>query len=398
MDTSSVGDLQVDEIVSLAPFSQQLTSVLVDTHNSSQPKLYNEDDSLWSLVKIILGDEETIYLEADGDLTLVVGGGECDDNDADSDYEEDRTIPTRFVVCSKTMKRAFKVFGAMLSSQYCFVESKPASGPWVVHLPEDAPEPMFVMLCFGHGLFHNIPQTMTLPELYDLLVLTNKYLFTPHITPWIQNWLGAYVMSASKVQFLTRQQQYQVIWVAWELGDHQLLARAIQQIARDCNKIPRMFTIGNRGLVLKNEMFPEGSGVIAVMNMVIENFHQIIYDEVSGGLLQYYEGNLCKKGNASDDCSKQVHDALVAICHYAGSGIDYFRYKVFQETPRTIRQTCDRVSRRSLRDCSGHTCFSFKRLIRTLQEGSDDRVSWLTRTQERHVQNQAHVSGWRRLD
>ncbi|KAK1676065.1 hypothetical protein BDP55DRAFT_768239 [Colletotrichum godetiae] len=78
-----------------------------------------------------------------------------------------------FVVCSRALARASSVFRAMLLGG--FSESKPERDDWVVELPEVRTAPFSILLKIIHGRFCEVPQSLTLEELYQLLVVTDKY-------------------------------------------------------------------------------------------------------------------------------------------------------------------------------------------------------------------------------
>ncbi|KAK0381341.1 hypothetical protein CLIM01_01310 [Colletotrichum limetticola] len=105
---------------------------------------------------------EKVSFDDRGDLTLRVGSLE----DGSADVFD-------FVVCSRALARASPVFRAMLFGG--FSESKPEGDIWIVKLPEDRPAPFSILLNIIHGCFSAVPQKLKLDELYQLLVVTNKY-------------------------------------------------------------------------------------------------------------------------------------------------------------------------------------------------------------------------------
>jgi hypothetical protein len=120
-----------------------------------------------------MGTPDPIMVDDDGDLRLVVG------------------VDRRgFVVCSRSVARASRVFKRMLSGG--FRESRQATetlAPWVVELPEDDPKAAEPLLCIAHSRFDTIPATLTPLELHSLLVFAEKYDMTKLMRPWVQAWM-----------------------------------------------------------------------------------------------------------------------------------------------------------------------------------------------------------------
>ncbi|KAK4193214.1 hypothetical protein QBC35DRAFT_468892 [Podospora australis] len=107
----------------------------------------------------------TKILDPDGDLKIAVG----------ADHSTDEHT---FRVCSATMRRASPVWKAMLFGPW--VEAKPKNGdPWSVKLPDDDPEALGVLLAIVHGQNQHelFPKFMTLELLYDILIVSDKYVF-----------------------------------------------------------------------------------------------------------------------------------------------------------------------------------------------------------------------------
>ncbi|KAI1501418.1 hypothetical protein F5X99DRAFT_382411 [Biscogniauxia marginata] len=146
-----------------------------------------------------------IYIDPDGDLHLEVGTKEA---------------ARLFVVCSRTMARSSAFWKTLLYGQ--FAESKkPQPGDdkteWVVKLPEDNPESMKMLLDIVHGRFEFVPgyeDSISVPNLYDLCVLTDKYDMTHVMRPWARGWSKS-VQPISKWSIMCHEK----LWTSWELGD-----------------------------------------------------------------------------------------------------------------------------------------------------------------------------------
>ncbi|KAJ3951382.1 hypothetical protein N0V92_012211 [Colletotrichum tropicale] len=109
----------------------------------------------------------TTTFDSKGDLHLVVGG---DVRDGD---------PSTFLVCSRTLARASSVFDKMLFGP--FAESRPPTesseqeSAWVVHLPDDDPNPMEAVLNILHFNYKEISRDFTPPILSGMVIVADKY-------------------------------------------------------------------------------------------------------------------------------------------------------------------------------------------------------------------------------
>ena len=157
--------------------------------------------------------ELTTHLDPKGDLTLRVG--------ARTEHGAHD-----FVVCSRAMARSSAVWNRMLFG--IFSESKPATGDWIVTLPEDDPRSLAALLSITHGRFASVPQTPSIESLYSIMVLANKYDMTEMVQPWAQPW---FLVAKAAI----RSDAPLVGFVAWELGAQGLVKTAIQHLILDCS-------------------------------------------------------------------------------------------------------------------------------------------------------------------
>ncbi|EGO59360.1 hypothetical protein NEUTE1DRAFT_145391 [Neurospora tetrasperma FGSC 2508] len=157
-----------------------------------------------------------INIDAEGDLLLDVGG----------DEDSESSQPQRLRVCSSTLRRHSPVWKQMLFGPW--KESKPAnvkSEEWIVKLPGDSVKPLQIVLNIIHGRFSQIPHSLDLDELYNLLIFTNKYDLTATLRPWCVQW--AVVAHGD----LSSEDTLKSLFVAWELGDENLFALRIEEIS-----------------------------------------------------------------------------------------------------------------------------------------------------------------------
>ncbi|KAM0215734.1 hypothetical protein ACHAQI_002832 [Fusarium lateritium] len=148
----------------------------------------------------LLRRSEFITIDEAGDLWLIVGTG------WDS---------ITLLVDSRTLCRTSKVFRSMLRAG--FMESKPQDqGHWEVKLPDDKALPFIILMDIIHCEFERTPLQMSLSELYDVCILTNKYDMTKVLRPMAATWY--------QILTIPRKDSFQIselcsrLFVFWELG------------------------------------------------------------------------------------------------------------------------------------------------------------------------------------
>ncbi|KAJ0346923.1 hypothetical protein KNSL1_007048 [Colletotrichum chrysophilum] len=152
-----------------------------------------------------MGVGEAYHFDTRGDLTLKFGGDQ-------SAYE--------FVVCSRTLGRSSPVFQAMLFNG--FTESKPSDGAaWNVQRPDDDPSPIFLILSIIHGHFQHVTRTLREKQLYEVLVVTEKYDMTKILNPLASTWFAPY----EEIRFLGSDETFPLLWSSWELGHIKAFSR-----------------------------------------------------------------------------------------------------------------------------------------------------------------------------
>lgn len=141
-------------------------------------KIGTEMEAANDVSKRSMNEDDAI--EDDCDTDGVKSNAFTDDDDIGGDLRPSQEIR----VCSKAMARASVVFRKMLFG--CFAE---AGRDGVISLPEDHVEPMFLALSIIHGHFAHVPYSLSIEELFELLVVTNKYDMTSILRPWLHTWL-----------------------------------------------------------------------------------------------------------------------------------------------------------------------------------------------------------------
>ena len=183
-----------------------------------------------------------ILLDPDGDLLLHVGTNLVF-----------FVTPRVFKVCSAALRRASPVWKAMLVGP--FTEAKPAQGEWVVELPEDNPDMLHVLLGLLHGVFGDIPLTVSLAVLHGVLIVAEKYAMVHLLRPVVNAWASVVKTPtlppidpvdgrASSVPFFAP--PFHKIHAAWELGCDTLVAQDMACFIFNFSRQGKSFTLQNR--------------------------------------------------------------------------------------------------------------------------------------------------------
>ncbi|KDN68802.1 hypothetical protein CSUB01_12514 [Colletotrichum sublineola] len=130
------------------------------------------------------------------------------------------------LVCSRTVARSSTVFRAMLFTG--FAESKPeGESTWTVDLPDDAFYPTLLLLTIIHGNFVSVPNMLKPEELYELLVVADKYdmihTLKPMVSTWYQPHKDAITVVGNEI----------FLWIAWGLGDKKTFEHLALQLVLD---------------------------------------------------------------------------------------------------------------------------------------------------------------------
>ncbi|KAK1995871.1 hypothetical protein LX36DRAFT_672134 [Colletotrichum falcatum] len=160
-----------------------------DTDDAAAPSEAH-DETVWDSLKSCM---PPLTCDPRGDLTLRIGKRDI-------------------IVCSRTLTRSSAVFRAMILTG--FAESKPAGeSTWTVDLPDDEFHPTLLLLTIIHGNFASVPEKLKSEELYQLLVVADKYDMIHALKPMVPTWYRpdkeATTIAGNEI----------FLWIAWVLGD-----------------------------------------------------------------------------------------------------------------------------------------------------------------------------------
>lgn len=176
---------------------------------------------------------DTVILDEDGDLILIVGGDE-DPDVVPTVFHIMPSPPTSFQVCSRALSRTSPVFKAMLNGP--FKESRSNNtfntNDWVVELPSDNPESFGVLLHIIHSNFDVVPNSVDLLQLFQILVAANKYDMVRIIRHFLSVWFDVNKQWLWPLPTVPDLQL--LVQVSYELGVESIFREAVISLALHC--------------------------------------------------------------------------------------------------------------------------------------------------------------------
>jgi len=136
------------------------------------------------------------FADGHGDLTIIVlleeddkneegEGGEGNDPEEVGEEEEEEEVEAlqAFRVSSHAMIRACLPWQRMLTGPFAEAQAG------VIDFTADDAEALTILMNIIHLRFAQVPKTLEIQELARLAKLTDKYMATTLVQPWIENWL-----------------------------------------------------------------------------------------------------------------------------------------------------------------------------------------------------------------
>ncbi|KAF4864998.1 hypothetical protein CGCSCA1_v014068 [Colletotrichum siamense] len=280
---------------------------------------YFEDPDVWECIKPAmetLAGGNTFYFDSRGDLTLKVGG-----------VSDEKLRVYEFVVCSRSLARWSSVFRAMLFTG--FAESRPRDkAPWTVEMPEDSVSPVFLVLSTVHGHFQHIPKSLQQDQLYQLLVVTEKYDMTQTLSPWASTWFQPYAATKTSVT----EGKEVVMWISWELGHEETFRSYAKSLLLKSKINDEGEPLDGNGIALSTYTFLEPPGILetiaATRATVIHEMTRVLYDAIEVALKndkcerssnsRYGCYNCSHRPMTSDQCIRLVLGSLIQQVHKIG--------------------------------------------------------------------------------
>lgn len=175
-----------------------------------------------------------IHIDPEGDLILEVCGGIYDADSASNNTIDEKPRsngPKAFRVCSRTLSRQSKVFKDLIAREAGASTSgsaltSPTPGTLPVHIATSSkmaetiklaltkvdPAKMELLLLILHGWYQSVPETLSLDDLLQLVLLADRFEMVPVLRHWADRWVPAID------EFREGTPSFRLLKVLWVLG------------------------------------------------------------------------------------------------------------------------------------------------------------------------------------
>ncbi|KAK3934245.1 hypothetical protein QBC46DRAFT_216531, partial [Diplogelasinospora grovesii] len=134
-----------------------------------------------------------------GDINLIIKYNHFEESEFQS-----------FLASSAAMIRACKPWECMLAGPFGEGQSGHLK---ILDFTEDNYMALEILMNIIHLRFGDVPQTLGLGTLAELAILTDKYMLTALIAPWLKGWLGPLYPTIKESG-----NEYYWLWISWEFG------------------------------------------------------------------------------------------------------------------------------------------------------------------------------------
>ncbi|KAK2038568.1 hypothetical protein LZ31DRAFT_599553 [Colletotrichum somersetense] len=296
---------------------------------------------LWSSLTNVFGDTgKTVVLRPKGEPTLRIGAEQDSSLSSDMGITTDGVSSIEFVGCSRSLPQAPRFFNALFF------------GNWVVDLSDDCPEPMYILLAITHNRIDDLPTTLSIVELEELLIQAEKYDLISLLGPWLPKWLDP------NMEIDSCEDKRLLAWIAWKTGAATLFVKVAVDLAQTCR-------------------LDEKGGLVDVEGVSAE----------WGELDNTGFTNIAKRVRleAIDNVLKLLEIAIEIS--FSGHGCPYWYDPTTRECPRTLNRVV-------VAACRLHDLIDNRRKIvlrrPLLKKVKLDRRSYRDSAQEKRVSNNGH--------
>ncbi|KAL1633724.1 hypothetical protein SLS58_010945 [Diplodia intermedia] len=196
-----------------------------------------------------------------------------------------------FVVQSRVLALACDAWKSMFVPDSPFKAAAKTEDGMAEMLLEDNPQALALLLRIAHLRFDEVPRRLSLEELYNMVILTDKYLATRLVKPWAGLWIGHLKGSAKDCN------RGWWLWIAWEYGEEALFEELATALITECTSMQR-------------------KRVFLVRKCIIDEILGVVYDELhtvyvlhAAEMPDYLSG---------DYYSSDVRCAIAINLHHAG--------------------------------------------------------------------------------
>ncbi|KAI0977538.1 hypothetical protein F4678DRAFT_477564 [Xylaria arbuscula] len=180
---------------------------------------------------------------------------------------------------------------------------------WTIELLDD-PKPMALLLNIIHSRFDQVPDYISIQDLYNICILTDKRAMTHVLRPWARGWLLS-TQHLSTLPGLSLREQYchERLWISWELSD-----------TASFKKIASVLLL-NSSASLRNANSLQCDGILEPLN-IYENLQRIRLNTIGVLLtslnniiygLMRKDKNFCQRSNQGDCLASMLGTGIQSL-------------------------------------------------------------------------------------
>ncbi|KAH0421642.1 hypothetical protein CcaCcLH18_13321 [Colletotrichum camelliae] len=325
-----------------------------------------------------------------GDITILVRNEKSSERDALS-------------VSSDAMRRASTVWDASLSGPFAEGQGKATT----LDYTEDATKAVLVVMDIIHLRFDRVPSTMSLRELKDLAVFTDKFDLTRIVVPWLPLWLDLHTMKIDE-----KGSENDWLWIAWEYGLLSVFNHVGKNLAFGSSDVAQSRTRGvfEHDNMTDDAMLPPGTedSILQARKDMTNTLLTLVYDYLDA-LLASSDRPQTKAGPFDDrsKCRNSRRDCIslqLGSLIFALQSIGVYPKKSTDEVDMLPSQLRDKLLKIRLSDClhnelgrvnndpfgsfSRKTCGDFDHVQTVIDKSMSETTSFATKKVLKHVERQ----------
>lgn len=166
---------------------------------------------------------DTVTFDDEGDVELHVG-------------LVNETPSAIYTACSRALSRASCVFEDLFYGKEDGQKrgTVPPNQPRHIELPHDEPVSMAIFLYIIHSRFDQVPDSLSLDDLYNLVIVAHKYSATAVLRPWTAKWTQS---STFQTEAKKKEEMLKAIGIYWVLGCREDFFRAAQCLVESTQRL-----------------------------------------------------------------------------------------------------------------------------------------------------------------
>ncbi|KAH8655619.1 hypothetical protein BX600DRAFT_470006 [Xylariales sp. PMI_506] len=196
-----------------------------------------------------------------------------------------------FMASSSAMIRACKPWERMLAGPFAEGQS---DYPSILDFTEDNSTVLEIVMNVIHLRFDQLPQTVSLKTLAELAILTDKYMLTAVMAPWVKGWIENLFSTVEE-----EGNESSWLWISWEYGLADIFDQILHRLCMEStssyqDQTEELLTEENGSVSALNAVILPPNveeAIIKTRNMVITKILELIYGYFKKLLLEASKHN-----------------------------------------------------------------------------------------------------------